>query len=389
MNRIKKILTVFTCFFFLVFFASKSFAEEIKISDVLGTTDTDETTTTEELDQKEEEREDNLLNQLLLTIPEQTDNPSHTITFVDPSEKQSGVQLEIDGTSYKDIKSPYSFPALSIGIHTLKFKFVDKYSTTQILEEEIIIVPRPPIISSPSIVENKLILSGTGLANSEIILILSSNNKMITQESTIDEEGDWHIEIEENIPDGIYTFSAYLRKYGYASDLAESVTATVNNSSLRSNNSDTISNIFFSFDSITKDNWRDTISNNQDLVILIAFSFVIGIILSLIFSSLIRNGIEKREIIKVEKKMDQQNINGKSKTLFEKLSKKEESKVDSPEKVNEKKEERIKEEENKEEKFVTRIDFLKDFKKFDPDNEKGEEIKNEEKNIKVSLTSKS
>ncbi len=389
MNRIKKILTVFICFFFLVFFTSNSFAEEIKISDVLGTTETNETTTTEELDQKEEEREGNLLNQLLLTIPEQTDNPNHTITFIDPSEEQSGVQLEIDGTSYKDVKSPYSFPALSIGIHTLKFKFVDTYSTTQILEEDIIIVPRPPIISSPSIVENKLILSGTGLANSEIILILSSNNKMITQESTIDEEGDWHIEIEENLPDGIYTFSAYLRKYGYASDLAESVTATVNNSSLRSNNSDTTSNIFFSFDSITKDNWRDTISNNQDLLILIAFSFVIGIILTLIFSSLIRNDREKREITKVEKKMDQQNINGRSKTLFEKLSKKEESKVDNQDKESEKKEEKIKEEENKEEKFVTRIDFLKDFKKFDPDNEKGEEVKNEEKNIKVSLTSKS
>lgn len=379
MNHIKKTLITFACSFFLIFFTSQSFAEEIKISDVLGTTGTDETTTTEELDKQEEEREDSLLNQLLLTIPEQTDNPSHTITFVDPSEKQNGVQLEIDGTSYQDIKSPYSLPALSIGIHTLKFKFVDEYDTTQILEKEIIVVPRPPIINSPSIVENKLILSGTGLANSEIILILSSNNKMITKESTIDEEGDWQIEIEDSLPDGIYTFSAYLRKYGYASDLAESVTATVNNSLLEKNsNDDSITSVYFSFDSITKDNWKDILSNNQDLVILLVFVFVIGVILTLIFSSLVRSGKEKKEITKVEKKLNQKNTNVNSKTLFEKLSEKEESKVEEQKK-----------EEVKEEKFVTRIDFLKDFKRFDPDNEKGEEVKNEEKNIKVSLTSKS
>ena len=38
------------------------------------------------------------------------------------------------------------------------------------------------------------------------------------------------------------------------------------------------------------------------------------------------------------------------------------------------------------EEFISKIDFLKDFKKFDPDDEKGKEKDTE--NIKVSLTSK-
>jgi hypothetical protein len=61
--------------------------------------------------------------------------------------------------------------------------------------------------------------------------------------------------------------------------------------------------------------------------------------------------------------------------LKEKLSQTE--KVAKEDKVKEKKEEK------KQERIVTKIDFLRDFKMFDPDNEKGEEEK-----IKVTLTSK-
>jgi hypothetical protein len=42
-------------------------------------------------------------------------------------------------------------------------------------------------------------------------------------------------------------------------------------------------------------------------------------------------------------------------------------------------------EEVKEEKIVNKIDFLKDFKDFDPDNSKGEE---KQSSVEVSLTSK-
>ena len=74
-------------------------------------------------------------------------------------------------------------------------------------------------------------------------------------------------------------------------------------------------------------------------------------------------------------------------TLKEKLSKKgkkvEEEKEDKEVEVKE--EEKKKEKKaKKEEKIVTKIDFLKDFKTFDPDDEKGRE----KEKIDIEITSK-
>ena len=375
----RKFLVIFTLiisFFFLFGLNKALFADE-----------------REELDQIEAEREEDFLKQLELDIPKITDNPSHLITFVDPSDTSEGVQLEIDEKGFELIRSPYSLPALRIGIHTLTFKFVDSLGSTQIVEKEIIVIPRPPIINSPSFGEESMIISGTGLADSQLILILSSSKNLDTFETEINKEGTWDIEIDLTaLPEGLYTFSAYTRRNGYASDLAESVTFEQGNSqnhTLFQGNKE--NDIYFSFGAITLDNIKQIILSNSDLLLLILITFTLGFLLSWVLNVILRNSTEKKVIEELEEKM---NNNGKKEkeekgmTLKEKLSKKgkkvEEEKEDKEVEVKE--EEKKKEKKaKKEEKIVTKIDFLKDFKTFDPDDEKGRE---KEKIIDIEITSK-
>ena len=374
----RKFLVIFTLiisFFFLFGLNKALFADE-----------------REELDQIEAEREEDFLKQLELDIPKITDNPSHLITFVDPSDTSEGVQLEIDEKGFELIRSPYSLPALRIGIHTLTFKFVDSLGSTQIVEKEIIVIPRPPIINSPSFGEDSMIISGTGLADSQLILILSSSKNLDTFETEINKEGTWNIEIDLTaLPEGLYTFSAYTRRNGYASDLAESVTFEQGNSqnhTLFQGNKE--NDIYFSFGAITLDNIKQIILSNSDLLLLILITFTLGFLLSWVLNVILRNSTEKKVIEELEEKM---NNNGKKEkeekgmTLKEKLSKKgkkvEEEKEDKEVEVKE--EEKKKEKKaKKEEKIVTKIDFLNDFKTFDPDDEKGRE----KEKIDIEITSK-
>ena len=375
----RKFLVIFTLiisFFFLFGLNKALFADE-----------------REELDQIEAEREEDFLKQLALDIPKITDNPSHLITFVDPSDNSEGVQLEIDEKGFELIRSPYSLPALRIGIHTLTFKFVDSLGSTQIVEKEIIVIPRPPIINSPSFGEESMIISGTGLADSQLILILSSSKNLDTFETEINKEGTWNIEIDLTaLPEGLYTFSAYTRRNGYASDLAESVTFEQGNSqnhTLFQGNKE--NDIYFSFGAITLDNIKQIILSNSDLLLLILITFTLGFLLSWVLNVILRNSSEKKVIEELEEKMNnngKKEKEGKGMTLKEKLSKKgkkvEEEKEDKEVEVKE--EEKKKEKKaKKEEKIVTKIDFLKDFKTFDPDDEKGRE---KEKIIDIEITSK-
>lgn len=375
----RKFLVIFTLiisFFFLFGLNKALFADE-----------------REELDQIEAEREEDFLKQLELDIPKITDNPSHLITFVDPSDNSEGVQLEIDEKGFELIRSPYSLPALRIGIHTLTFKFVDSLGSTQLVEKEIIVIPRPPIINSPSFGEESMIISGTGLADSQLILILSSSKNLDTFETEINKEGTWNIEIDLTaLPEGLYTFSAYTRRNGYASNLAESVTFEQGNSqnhTLFQGNKE--NDIYFSFGAITLDNIKQIILSNSDLLLLILITFTLGFLLSWILNVILRNSSEKKVIEELEEKM---NNNGKKDkgekgmTLKEKLSKKG-KKVEEEKKVEVKKEEKEEKKEKekkakKEEKIVTKIDFLKDFKTFDPDDEKGRE----KEKIDIEITSK-
>ena len=150
-----------------ILFASHAFAtEDTTVQDLLGTAE-DTTTSTPVTPTKE--------NPLGLDIPDQTDNPSTIITFTNPSQAGAVIQLETDSKGFVDITSPYSFPALSIGKHTLEFKYQDANAATQVYSTSIIIIPRPPIFSTPVIDSETVTLSGTGLANSEIIVMLWAN----------------------------------------------------------------------------------------------------------------------------------------------------------------------------------------------------------------------
>lgn len=264
-----------------------------------------------ELEEKEVEREEDFLQQLLLDIPATTDNPSHIITFVDPSDDNSGVELEIDGGAFEQISSPYALPALSIGQHELRFRFVDKYGSTQILEKEIIVIPRPPIMNSPFFEEGFLKLSGTGLSNSDLVLILSSGKNISVEETTIDNEGNWNISIsEEELNEGVYTFSAFTRRNGYASNLSESLTLEVGESNNTNFNND--KEIYFSFKDLSWENLGNTITQNIDLGLLVGGVFILGFVISLILTSLIRGSIDNKTIKNFEKKMEQ---NGMGKKL--------------------------------------------------------------------------
>jgi hypothetical protein len=149
----------------------------------------------------------------------------------------------------------------------------------------------------------------------------------------------------------------------------------------------TISNgVQKSFDirDITIDGIKNWIVINQIYLIIAGSSLLMGIMLGIFFSSQKKQKNEKV----VEKKVAEKFVKTDSKdagvTLREKLmgtGKAVEQKVD------EKKEEekKVEVEKNEEERVMNKMDFLKDFKNFDPDNSKGEEKK---ASVEVSLTSK-
>jgi hypothetical protein len=334
----------------------------------------------EELENKEQERLIALENQLGFSLPTYTDNPSYVITFSDPSPDKKGVQLEIDGKPYIEITSPYTLPALSIGQHILKFRFYDKDGNVQILEYELIVLPRSPIIKPPVFNDTSITLSGTGLANSEIIVFLNSNTFNHSEIVKSNNNGEWQLNItpEEGLVEGIYSATAYTRKYGYASDLSTPVVFEIGATTSPVN---TVNNeIFFSFASIDGRNIGTVIGQNTDLIFLALIPFVLGVVIALVVNAAKRSKKDEKyeksaeAVIKVQTKNGNQTL----RELFESNSKKEikpsieESKSSKPK-----------------ERVISKEDFLKDYKKIDPDSKEGKEkpVTKEKKSVKVTLTS--
>lgn len=355
----------------------------------------------ESVEKQKDEGKIATIEELALELPTITDNPSLIITFSDPSTEKEGVHLEIDKKGFTTIKSPYSLPALSIGNHLLKFKFVDKYGATQTIDKEIIIIPRAPILNTPSVETSQIIFSGSGLAGSEVILLLSTDKKMITKVGEVDEDGKWRIEVVDSIPTGTYSFTAFVRKYGYASNLADSMTLDIGNNQKPEIKEDGRQKIHFSFKDIDNTNIKEVFSTNTDLIMLLVSALVLGILFGLLFTTISHKNRENK-VVEIASKTLEKPINTEEKpmTLREKLINKEvgfekpveEQPIEEEENVepvviNEiktasKSEEEPKKEEK--ERIVTKIDFLKDFKHEDPDDDKGKE----KKKVKVSLTSK-
>lgn len=374
---------IITAIFTAFLLGNNSVFAQQNVADVIGGTVKGDTTISE-LDQKETEREQSFTNLLKLNLPTQTSNPSLVITFTDPSQEKKGVQVEIDSKSFVSIKSPYTLPALSIGDHILKFKFVDTIGTTQLLEKTLIVLPRVPIISAPTINGSSVQVYGTGLANSEIILVVSSGLNLITKQSTIDRDGKWSISFESGeLVDGTYSLTGYVRKYGYASDLAQSITFVLGKgiTTIAGTHSNS-----FSFKNVDVSTLGKFISDNPDIIVLVAGFFVFGFLISFLLSLIFKNPDDDKDIEKMKKDVVKPKTDGRELTLKEKLLsyKKEDKQANT---VEEKKEE-IKSEPKEEEKIVTKIDFLRDFKNFDPDNAKGQENSNPQRKIKISLTSK-
>lgn len=365
-----------------------AFAQETQPEETKVETETEKKTTTP-------------FAELELELPTITDNPSLIITFVDPSAEKEGVHLEIDKKGFVGIKSPYTFPALSIGNHFLKFKFVDKYGAMQIVEKEIIVIPRAPILNTPLIETSKITFSGSALAGSEVILLLSADSKMITKNGEVDEDGKWKIEVTDTIPSGIYSFTAFVRKYGYGSNFAQAMTLEVGNGHAQVKEEEKKEKIHFAFKDINSTNIEDVFSTNTDLILLLVSTLVLGLLLGLLFSSMSHRSKENKQVEIASKTLEKpvDNLN-KPMTLRDKLINKEVGidASDCPEgnknKAKEVEEEEaepviineiksVKKDEEKEEKVVSKIDFLKNFKHQDPDDEKGKE-----KKVKVSLVSK-
>lgn len=295
-------------------FSSKAFAQDTSISDLLGDNSTQQSTTTEETGDTN--------NDLSMYVPTQTENPSYVLSFTDPSSESKGVQIEIDSTSYVDITSPYTLPALSIGHHVLNFKYVDTDGTTQILEKEIIIIPRAPILDAPVVGAENITISGTGLARAEIIVLLSSGGNVVTQTGDIDGEGEWTMDIAlTNLSNEVYSVNAYTRKYGYASNLSETIKFEIGDTVDINNHTN---NQTFSFENITLAYVKSLVTSNLDLIIASGIFLLVGILIGILIKTSRNKNIEKKEIVKIEKKITSGMNNGSSLTLREKLQGKKE-----------------------------------------------------------------
>jgi len=339
-----------------------------------------------ELNDIQTERNERIEKALLLNLPEISDNPNHIITFKDPAGK--GVFLEIDGQGFEEIVSPYTLPSLSLGKHILTFKFADAQDTEQILERNITIIPRPPIINPPQVIDNKIILSGTSISNGKVELFLTrdiSNQKALVE---VNENGEWEHTFSEDIEEGIYTVIATTRRNGFASYSSEPVVFSVGQT----------------LPTITENTTQKTaltledLKTNQQLLIAAVTLFSLGIILTIIITTIfnrISNKKSKKVLQELLKKKTQENLPFKEKfektkngEKEEKEEKVEEKEIKEKEEEEEKKEEKEESEEPEEEaKSLTKEEFLENFKEFDPDDDDGKE-KKPKKNIKISLTSK-
>lgn len=370
--------TTFVIFSFL--FTPVLATTDTSVSDVLGSTTDTSTAGTNQPTVTQS------ANSLKLEMPSQTDNPSTIITFANPSTDNAVVQLEIDGKGFIDITSPYTFPALSIGKHTLEFKYQDENASTQLYDTSIIIIPRAPILSTPVIGAENITIAGTGLANSEVIVLLSSGTTVLTQTAIIDGDGRWKIDfVKSELNKDVFSLNAYTRRYGYASNLSETTKFTLDN---QISNTITASNSF-DIRNITLSGIKDWIIENQNYLIIAGSSLLVGIMLGILFTTKKKQITEQNIVKKVAEKFTKTETKDTGVTLRDKLmgigkptepkmedEKKEEVKIET--KVEEKKQE-------EEERIVNKMDFLKDFKNFDPDNSKGEE---KQSPVEVSLTSK-
>jgi hypothetical protein len=193
-------------------------------------------------------------------------------------------------------------PTLGIGKHTLEFNFYDKQKTAQILEQDLVIIPRAPQIKTPEIVNRIVTLNGTGLAGAQVEIFLTNNSKTYSYEAAIDTTGAWIYTTKTALENGRYTAVVIARKYGYASkyseaqifDVGSTTPVTTGPNQPPSDNTSTNKDIFFSFSAISLSNIGSIISNNRDLLILIGAIIIVSILIGLILGGAFRSKESKK-----------------------------------------------------------------------------------------------
>ena len=329
----------------------------------------------------EDQRTQILEQALAITIPTETDNPNHIITFNDPSKK--GVKVEIDGQGFKTIKSPYALPSLGIGSHTLSFRFTDTQQTIQTLDKTVVIIPRPPVVSAPTTISNSQVsLTGTSLAGSTVELFLVGDTINMRSSTLADSDGDWTYDFKGDFKYAIYTILARTEKNGFSSNITEPVVFEISQTNKPDTNTNEKQAIFFNFGSITIGNILETIKANPHLIILVSSSILLGVIIAMLIDSLsLKKNVKKAE----GKFLNLLNRKEKFKKKDEKIEEAE-NKMTLREKFeragfkvkNEKNEEKPKEE------VISKEEFMKENKDKDPDNDKPE--KKEEAKEKEPFT---
>lgn len=350
-----------------------------------------------QLDEIEIQRQKGFEEQLGFSLPMYSDNPSYVVTFTDPSPDKVGVHIDIDAKGFTPITSPYTFPALTIGDHIVKFRFNDKDGNLQTLEYTFIIIPRSPIINPPVVNEASIDIKGTALSDSDILLFITSNTFNHTEIVQTDSNGDWSASItsEDGLAQGIYTVTGYARKYGYASEFAQATVFEVGNGT-NNDKDDENDKISFAFKDIEWGNIINTVSLNPDLLILVVGALILGVIPTAILAGTNRKSKEERIFKVAENSIKGDKKDDGNKTLRELFESNGTETKDIPKKE-EKQEIKINTDVSKkikdvkgEGKIISKEDFLKEYESADPDDSSGKEksSKKIKKDIKVSLTSR-
>lgn len=176
----------------------------------------------------EKEREKQLTKELSLQIPEETDDPSYPVTFVDPSKQ--GVDVTVDEKTTNKASSPFVLQNLAIGEHTIVFKYKTKDGLVRVLTKKLIVTPKPPVLDNKTptsvVFPDKVKFYGTALPASTIVIIVNGTS---THRTTTNQEGNWEFTLSEPI-NGINTFILYSMRNRISSDTTKPISITYSKS---------------------------------------------------------------------------------------------------------------------------------------------------------------
>lgn len=217
-----------------------------------------------------------LQNDLLLKLPEETDNPNYTILFTDPSGK--GVSLSIDGAEKVPIQSPYSLPALGIGKHAIQFTYTNLEDAESTYETSITIIPRPPEIKPPEITNNQLTFSGTAIPAGTLKLFLTGAAVTYRETVKVEDGGNWSVQLSGDFQEAVYTATAYVTKNGFGSDFSEPVTFNIGTSNNVITPEDTAGQLDFALSYILVPDFYNRYLESRDLLLYTLFILILGLL---------------------------------------------------------------------------------------------------------------